>query len=42
MGYTGALHDRADPEARETAAETLLPFIEQLHTTVVNLIDNLR
>ena len=40
--HAAALHDRADPEARETAAETLLSSIEQLRTTVVNLIDDLR
>ena len=40
--HASALHDRADPEARETAAETLLGSIEQVRTTVVNLIDDLR
>ena len=40
--HASALHDRADPEARETAAKTLLGSIEQVRTTVVNLIDDLR
>jgi len=40
--HARALHDHSDPEARDTAAETLLASIEQLRKTVVKLIDELR